>query len=234
MTNLLDRRIHFDPHTSQRQITFAIPDIAMSMITTILNGIRKEAPKLQLVMADAALSRTDYAEGVELLLEGKLDFLMSFYMNEAPQGITLHYLQSQNWSVFARANHPISNTPSLIEWASYDHIQIISGKEGRSPITDALTNNNLKRNISLKTNSFLQALHTVADSDLLLTTMQPLATPLATHLKLKTMPLPLDIPAIPFCIMTRENKHDPLSSWLLKQSLHYLAEAGWNIKNTQN
>ncbi len=230
ISNLLESRASFDPLNSDRQITFAIPDIAQSMVTTLIKGLRQSAPQAQFVMSDAPLAKTDYEEGIKLLLEGKLDLLMSFYINEAPKGITLHYLESQTWSIFARADHPISNQPTLEEWTSYDHIQIASGEKGRSPITDTLANTGLKRNIGLKANSFLQALHTVADSDLLLTTMTPLATELGQHLRLREIPLPLEVSAIPFCIMTRNIEYDPLSSWLLEQSLHHLADAGWKIK----
>jgi len=216
LTNIVEQDMSFDPKTTNRQITLAIPDIAQSLISKIFNALRLEAPNANIVMANAVLEITDYEEGVKQLLNGNIDLMMSFYINEVPQGVHIEKLQSQTWAVFANENHPISDRPSLEEWASYQHIQVVSGKEGRSPITDLLANTKIKRTIGLKVNSFLQALHIVAESDLLLTTMGPLASSSAERLGLKKIILPMDVPTIPFCILTRSNSFEPLSDWLLK------------------
>lgn len=222
---LVESGIHFDPQLSERKITLAIPDIAQAHTATIVNGLRKDAPNIKIVLADSSIKITDYSEGTKLLLSGKIDLMMRFYMNETPQGIHIAPLEQQAWSVFVRNEHPISNKPSLEEWTHYEHIQIASGNEGRTPITDVMTSTHLKRHVGLKVNSFLQALHIVAESNLLLTTMGPLASPIAKRLNLREIPLPLDVPPVPFCMMTRSLEHDALSAWLMKSALSYLCKS---------
>ncbi len=229
LSALIENDNSFNFRETHRQITLAIPDIAQSMITDVVNQIRQDAPNLDIVMANSSLEMTDYDEGIRLLLNGKIDLLMSFYIGQAPQGIHLEKLDNQQWSVFANSRHPISSAPSLEEWASFRHVQIASGEKGRSPITDLLANTNVSRKIGLKVSSFLQALHIVAESDLLFTTMVPLARPIASKLSLKEVPLPLSVPDVPLCIMTRAIQFDPLSNWLLEQVLNKYQASNENV-----
>jgi len=219
---LVESSGRFDPKTSDRQITVAIPDIATALTSTIIKGFQQDAPNITIALPDSSIKVTDYSEGITLLLNGKIDLMMSFYVNNTPKGIHCEPLEKQTWSVFARHDHPISNKPSLEEWASYDHIQIMSGSGGRNPIADVMANTKLKRNVGLKVNSFLQALHILTTSDLLLTTMGQLAAQIAKPLNLREIPLPLEVPPVPFFLLTRSTEYDALSAWLMKSTLKYL------------
>jgi len=219
VTRFVESGSGFDPASSTRTITLAIPDIAQSITAAIVNQLRANAPSISIQLANSSLEITDYTTGTKLLLDGQLDLLLSFYQSDAPKGIELIHLGSQSWSVIARQNHPISNQPTLEEWASYDHIQITSGEAGRTPVSDVLATAQVVRNVCLRLNGFLQALHTVAESDLLLTTMTPLVTPLTKRLALQELPLPFEMPNIPCCIMTRDTEQDPVSAWLINQIL---------------
>lgn len=219
---LVESGIRFDPKLSDRKVTLAIPDIATALTTTIINGFKQDAPNMQIALADSSIKITDYSEGIQLLQNGKVDLMMSFYVNDTPQGIQKEPLEQQTWSVFARKDHPISDKPTLEEWASYDHIQIMSGSKGRNPITDILANTQFKRNVGLRVNSFLQALHVLTESDLLLTTMGPLASQIAKPLNLREIILPLDVPPVPFFVLTRSTEYDAFSEWLMSSTLKYL------------
>jgi len=209
----------FDASTTNRSVTLAIPDIAQSITAKIVNQLRAEAPNLRINLAKGSLDITDYSEGLTLLLNGNVDLLFSFYIGDVPVGVDKRSFANQSWSVIARRDHPISSAPTLEEWASYGHIQINSGATGRTPVDDLLATFKVSRQVCLKMDGFLQALHMVASSDLLLTTMTPLISPLVDTLALTEVPLPFEIPPVPCCIMTRAVDDDPISAWLLDQAL---------------
>jgi len=217
----------FVPTPFAQKIQTPLQSIVHSVNELVKTGasyrLRADAPNTDIQLAEASLEITDYTEGMKLLLDGKIDLLISFYINDVPTGVSRKHLKNQSWSVVARKNHPISDIPDLKEWASYGHIQINSGETGRNPVTDVLASHKLSRKVCLKMNGFLQALHVVAESDLIFTTMTPLVTPLVKHLSLREIPLPFEIPPVPCCIMTRAIEHDPLSAWLLDRASSVLS-----------
>jgi len=216
---IVETSVMFEPASYNGEIVLAIPDNAQSLIASVVNKMGESAPGASVRIVSTALQTTDYDEGINQLLNGKLDLIMSFYRGDVPDGIELQKLNNQKWVVFARENHPISKNPSLEQWATYQHIIIESGNEGRSPITDMLANTPVKRKVGLKATSFLQALHLVSETEFLFTTMYPVIGPVANKLNLRQLVLPLSVPDVPFCVMTRTRQNDPLSDWLVEQVL---------------
>ena len=92
-------------------------------------------------------------------------------------------------------------------------------------IEDAAVLAGARRRVGLQVDNFLQALHVVAQTDLLFNTMSALAGPLARKLNLREITLPLQVPPIPMSIATRATTYDPLSKWLSERALSSLNSA---------
>lgn len=215
ITGLIERGVNFDPATTDREIVIATLDIALTLAMSIGDEMRKVAPNLRIRMVGLG-------QGATLLLDGEVDLVIDYYKEVTLAGLELTHVANLDWGVFSRTDHSISHTPSVKEWAKYEHIQVSAAGIDRNPIGEAAAILKVKRKVSMQVNNFLQALYVVSQSDLLLTTMVPLATPFAQQLGLRKMPLPLDVPAVPMCITTRATLHDPLSAWISSHALKAL------------
>lgn len=68
-------------------------------------------------------------------------------------------------------------------------------------------------------NGARRALHMVAESDLLFSTMGHLAAKPAAQLGLKRVEMPFPIAPIPMALVSRASRFDPLSQWLVQRAL---------------
>ncbi len=187
-------------------------DLALSHVMDISNALRKAAPNIRIKL-------TDPRHGMTRLLNGEVDLVIAFFRHDAPSGLALTHINNLTWSTFVRPDHAISNQPTLQEWANFGHVQVDTGPVSRSPIDDAAVLAGVNRRVSLQVSNFLQAIHVVAQTDLLFNTLSALAAPLAKQLNLREIKLPLEVTPIPMSIATRATQHDPLSRWLSEQAL---------------
>lgn len=205
--NLIVNGGEFDPAKTARDVVISGVDITLGLQMSIVARLRQLAPGLRISL-DALNT------GVASLASGETDLLLALYPEQPPGSIARHPLAAMEWGVLAAAHHPISDEPSLEEWLSYAHVQVSTGAGARSPINDALNALGVDRTIGLQTRLFLSALHAVAASDMLFTTLTGLAEDMAERLKLRRVTLPIDVPAVPAAILVRESSHDAFSAWL--------------------
>lgn len=213
-SSLLTMGKSFDPATSDRQVVVAIAENAHAIAVALTAAIHAEAPNMRVKISAFDLEATEYGPGISQLMSGELDLILSFYRNDVPSGLQLHQLDTQSWATFVRHDHPISDTPDMNEWTAYPHIQIITGPSGRNAVDTAVAAQDAARHIGLQVHSFLQALSSVAMSDMLLTTMVPVVYPISQKLGLREIKTPLDMPDVPMCFISRATRHDPFSKWL--------------------
>lgn len=207
LVSLVESGTTFYPATSTREIVIAAPDICFGHAQRICQRLADAGPMLRMRITGAS-------NGVDRLIRGDIDLLLTLYQDQFPAAVTAHVLPNAHWSTLVRQGHPISANPTLQEWASYDHVQVHTGKSGRSPINDALTLAGAGRRVALKVDSFLSALHASASSDLLFTTMADLAAPHSARLGLRRVALPIEVSPVPFRAVLRNRSSDSFSKWL--------------------
>lgn len=197
----------FNPLTTDRTINIAAADVCLNHCLTVVNALIESAPNINTSLSSAknATSR---------LINGEVDLLLSLYKTEFPAGLQTTPLTNIRWCVLANANHPISESPTADEWASFGQVQVRTGPQGRNPVGDAARLANIERVVRLRVSSFLAALHVVAETDLLFTTLEPLAAVQAERMGLRVLKCPLSIPEIPMTLVTRDTRHDMMSQWL--------------------
>ncbi|MEM9523197.1 MAG: LysR family transcriptional regulator [Pseudomonadota bacterium] len=216
VANLIVGGAQFDPKSSDRQIVIAARDLAFQPTMAIYRSLTADAPNLRFRIVDAD-------DAADRLLGGQIDLLVSIYHNDLPKGLELHNVTNLGWSTFARKGHPISSDPSVEEWASYKYVQVYMGPDTKNPVEDAVAVGNTKRVAGLQVDSFIKALHMTSQTDLLFTTLGPLARPMAGTYGLREITPPVKVPLIPMGIGTRATKYDPMSKWLLTRSLAVLS-----------
>jgi len=214
LLTMVDVGYGFDPKASHRRATFAFPDNALAWALKMKSTIEAAAPNVTLDLVGTDLVTADYEKGIQDLLTGQVDLVLSFYRSSVPNGLELIPLASQRWITLAAADHMISVEPDPHEWCKYEHIQVGSGSTGRDPISDVLAGLSLKRQVSLKLDNFLQALTVATMSEFLFTTMSPVILPLADQLGLRKIVTPIDVPAVPMALICRARRFDPFSKWL--------------------
>lgn len=205
--SLVDSGTTFDPIRSTRELVVAAPDICFGQAQRLCKYLAQAGPKLR-------LRTTGASNGVDRLIQGEVDVLFTFYRDQFPAAVTAHMLPNAHWSTLVRRDHPISSKPTLLEWATHDHVQVHTGKKGRSPINDALAVAGADRRVALQVDTFLSALHATASSDLLFTTLADLAEPQSEQLGLRRVMLPIDVAPVPCRVVLRNRANDVFSNWL--------------------
>ncbi len=205
--SLVESGTTFDPVTSTREVVVAAPDICFGHAQRVCQRLADAGPRLR-------LRTTGASNGVDRLVRGEVDVLFTLYRDQFPAAATAYVLPNAHWSTLVRQDHPIKSKPTLGEWANFDHVQVHTGKGGRSPINDALAVAGADRRVALKVDTFLSALHATASSDLLFTTMADLAAQHASQLGLRRVALPIDVFPVPFRAVLRNRSSDSFSKWL--------------------
>lgn len=207
ISNLISGGDIFDPATSNRDVVLAGVDITLGPQMAIMRRLRQDAPNLNIKL-------DVHAKSISSLIATETDVLFALYPETYPSSITQYNLGSMHWGVLVNNDHPISNTPTLDEWLNYSHVQVTTGTHTRSPINDALYQLNVKRKIGLQVDLFLQALHAVAASDMLFTTLTTLTEDFSATLGLRRVELPFDVAPVPAAILVRNTHYDSFSTWL--------------------
>lgn len=205
--SLVESGTTFDPKNTTREAVVAAPDICFGHATQVCRRLAQAGPELRLRMTRAS-------NGVSRLIKGEVDVLFTLYQDQFPAAVTAHAITNVHWATLVRKDHPIKAKPTLDEWASFDHVQVHTGKGGRSPINDALAVAGADRRVALKVDTFLAALHAAASSDLLFTTMTELANQQSVQLGLRRVALPFEVSPVPFRVVLRNRPGDGFSNWL--------------------
>ncbi len=214
VVSMIDVGYGFDPDTSHRRAVFSFPDNALIQALEIKKAVEAAAPEVTLNLVGQDLATVDYERGLQSLLTGEIDLMLSFYRGSVPNGLELLPLPPQDWISLVSASHPISDRPDLEEWCHYGHVRVSSGQGGRNPVGDILASLSKERHIALQTSNFLQALIATMQSDYVLTTMSPIILPLANQLGLRQIKTPIDVPQVPLALLCRTQRFDPFGRWL--------------------
>ncbi|MFH0176502.1 LysR family transcriptional regulator [Streptomyces cacaoi] len=177
--------------------------------TALITAIQRQAPGVQLRLP--AESGTDTPE----LRRGEVDLESSSGRPTLPD--IRHRLVGRDQLVVAvRRGHPLTEGPlSLERYAAAEHLTVSRRGRLRDPIDDALTTLGHERRVVAAGPTAAFALQLAPETDLVLTLPDAVTRAARDQLGLITLPLPLEMPAIPLYLLWHQRYDDDRAhAWL--------------------
>jgi len=205
----LVRPVHFDPAAATGRVCIAAPDIVAYMIVPgLIRLFAQVAPGLDLEIKKWS------PEWRSQLDEGSIDLTVGVPAGDEPN-LRSRPLVDTRWVCALRSGHPALAQPWTAEnFARLDHLVVSLTGRGGGPIDAALEEMGLSRRIGLRVPYPLLSPLLVAETELVLTTPQWLATKLAAYVAIEVRQPPLRLPPIRAPMVWHERSHrDPRHRW---------------------
>lgn len=206
----------FDPATSQRRFALMIPDHVVNLVLApLMARMAKEAPGVRLDVTPwrgAALRAEDFPRHVDLVINCHPDAFPGFHRQR---------LFGDSDSLAVRRGHPQAAKLRRMEvFLKARHVAVIGRGLAEDPIDTWLLARGIHRRIALSVPSYLQALHTVARSDLVAFVPGRLIGSLSDQLGLVSATPPIQPDGDEeFLFWPTRNQNDPGSTWLRRHVL---------------
>lgn len=205
----LVRPVRFDPSAATGRICIAAPDIvAYMLVPALIRRLAAEAPGLELEIVQWS---PDWRRRID---EGELDLTVGIPAG-SEANLRSRALVETRWVCTLRSGHPALGaawTPAT--FAGLDHILVSLTGRGGGPIDAALAELGLSRRVGLRVPYPLMSPLLVAETDLVLTTPEWLATKLSTQVAIVIREPPLPLPPIRAPMVWHERSHrDPRHRW---------------------
>ena len=215
LRRVLDKPAPWDPTSSRRTFSLIAPDFTCLAFPRIYGELTSVAPgcSLELLPVKPTMFR-DVAGG-----QSDLAFFRT--LDPAAEVLPSHLCTLEN-AVFMRRGHPAFSRWGLDAWLEYPHIRIrVVG--GDSPVDDATSQRDLKRQLGPVVTNFLMIPHLLMGSDLLFTGPYGILSSLMSRFDLVAAPCPLAIDDLELSLYVSEQAaEDPALVWfqeLIRQSL---------------
>ena len=204
----------FDPAKDARVITFAaIDNVASIYAGPIIERFRTAAPSMQISFRPIARK-----EALASLADGSVDLALGFF-GAVPDQFAVAKLYTESYSVVARNGHPITRGAlTLKRYVACDHLLVSLSGDLTGIVDTTLSGMELKRRVVAAVPLFLQALATVAETDLICTVPARLARRHANKFGLAVLKAPLAIrPFTVSAVWHRRTTSDPTATWIRNQ-----------------
>jgi DNA-binding transcriptional LysR family regulator len=213
----------FDPRTTSRRFRIAASDyVEFLLLPRFLGTLASEAPQIEVWV------RPFSDDALGALQRGDLDLVLGVLGPQAG-GHPFEHLQmlSERLVCVVRQGHPLSRGRlTLARYAAARHILIAPRGRPGGPIDDALAARGLERKITVAVPHFLGAPHIVAETELVLTVAERIATSFASVLPLRILELPFELPSIHGSMLWHErNAADPAHTWFRQRLAEMAAQA---------
>lgn len=209
----LGREDSFTPATSNRRFVISTTDyVECVLIPPLIRRLQSEAPGVRI---EIEILRDRLPE--QALANGEVDLVLGFdeYMQVPGSLRTETWLTEPLAGLVAREHPVVTERITLAQLTELPHV-FHSPLGTRESIVDSwLASQDLKRSISVNSQSYMSAAAIVSQSDHLLVLPHKVATMLAAALPLKTVTLPQDLPAYHLnCVWHPLHDRQPALQWL--------------------
>jgi DNA-binding transcriptional LysR family regulator len=209
----LGREDSFVPATSNRRFVISTTDyVECVLIPPLIRRLQTEAPGVRI---EIEILRDRLPE--QALANGEVDLVLGFdeYMQVPGSLRTETWLTEPLAGVVAREHPRVGENITLAQLTELPHV-FHSPLGTRDSIVDTwLASQNLKRSISVNSQSYMSAAAIVSQSDHLLVLPNRVAEMLAEALPLKRVRLPADLPAYHLnCVWHPLHDRQPALQWL--------------------
>ncbi|MEO8837348.1 MAG: LysR family transcriptional regulator, partial [Herbaspirillum sp.] len=212
----LQKTVHFDLSTTQRQFTIAMGDPFDSlMLPPLMERIGPAAPGIEV---EAIFSRRRQVEAA--LLEGSLDMAVDVMIPTSSDIVQAPVL-SEPLVVLARRDHPeIQGSIDFDTYLKQSHIQVSSRRRGLSIEDHSLRRSGLTRRVSVRCQHYAAACHIVSQTNMLMT--MPRSFALLTNQSFHNQMLAAPFPSLRlelFLYWHVRSDNDAAARWLREQIL---------------
>ncbi len=201
----------FDPLTSDRCFTVATSDIGeMVLLPPLLRELRRQAPGISLRIVVPAEAEIGTA-----LQSGRIDLLVGYFPKGLGQDVFQQRLFTHGFMCIARQNHPgIATSLDLRGFARLEHVTVRSAGRSQQLIDKQLEKLGVTRILRVETPYHSGLPQIVAQSDLVATVPEALATSFAPALQLRCFSPPFKLPRITIRQYWHRRQHsDPANRW---------------------
>lgn len=200
----------FDPEHSECRFRLGTVDaIGSVIIPSLLSDLGRTAPRVTV-----GVTNVFPQEAVAALDAGRIDaaLLPEF---DYPARIAVTRLYPEDFVFAVRNGHPLSERPSLAEFAAGAHLLVSAEGARRGFVDDLLELHGLTRRIALTVPSFLWALAVVGETELIAAAPRALAVRHAARFGVQLREPPIPIQPDHIClIMPTAAAADPTMRWL--------------------
>jgi DNA-binding transcriptional LysR family regulator len=201
----------FDPATSTRAFHVFIADNASDLLLPpLLKRLAVNAPGVSIRVQAVAGGLLDPLE-----LTRYLDLAVACVPGLFT-GFRKQYLYTDRDACAVRRGHPMTRQIARVEaFLEMKHVAVIGREFSEDPVDTWLRTEGHERNVALSVPHYLQALHLVAQSDLIAIIPQRLIHVCATDFHLDVVAVPLDVGTFDeFLLHPARGETDPGSVWL--------------------
>lgn len=211
ITDIIQPPSH-DPSQMQGEIVIATRDNELATILPkAIQQINSEAPGLKLRIVSLQ------GDNLSSLEHHQVDFVLT---GSESKSATLHrcLLYKERFVCLASSQHvDLTEKISLEKYVSMKHCLVTISGFGTSIVDDCLSQKGLKRDIVVRVPHFLAAAFIVADSDLITTLPEKVASLFSQNQRITLLEPPLKLPHFPIYLYWHtRNQHNPIHQWIKK------------------
>ncbi|MGE0628258.1 MAG: LysR family transcriptional regulator [Hyphomicrobiaceae bacterium] len=185
----------FDAARSQRRFTIGAPDaISAVLLPHLLAALGKQAPAIdiglvQLLPQHRGRPTSQVWHQTLTELESRALDLAILPIGEVSPRFASHKLFDETFVVTMRKGHPFASKPSLKRYCSMSHLLVSLTGDAYGVVDEALKQQGLRRRVALTVPSFMMALSTLSQTDLLGTLPRHVVMHCANQFGLETVDL---------------------------------------------
>lgn len=233
---LIARAEPFDAARSRRRFTIGAPDaISAVLLKHLLESFGRQAPGIdiglvQLLPRHRGRPTSQVWQNTLNELESSSLDIAILPIDDVPPRFVAHKLFDEDFVVTMRKGHPFVRNPTLERYCSkMCHLLVSLSGDAHGVVDEALAQQGLSRRVALTVPSFMMALSTLAETDLLGTLPRHLVANRAKQFGLVTVELPVLRRRDPVCaIASKAAMMDAGVAWLF----NLLKEIAWDGKRS--
>jgi DNA-binding transcriptional LysR family regulator len=201
----------FDPSRSTRTFRVSVSDNATDLLLpALLKRLQREAPNVSLRIqagARGAIDQTDPGRDLDVAVACYPKNFKGFYQRR---------LFTDRDACAVRRNHPLrKRLRRQKDFLAARHVAVVGRTVMEDPVDTWLRHEGFARNVALTVPHYLQALHVVAQSDLIAVIPERLIRAYASALRLEGLAVPLDAGTFDeFLLHPAPTHSDPGCVWL--------------------
>ncbi len=219
----INLRTSFEPATSDRAFTIGMTDIGeIYFLPALIERLRRDAPCVTLsTVRDSGVNLRDEMES------GKVDLALGL-LPQLKAGFFQRRLFTQSYVCLMRRGHRLAKRKmSAAEFASAEHLVVISAGTGHGKVDELLKRSGIERSVRLTVPHYVSVGHILQGSDLITTVPERLADRLLQPFDLVKVPHPARLPEVSINVFWHAKYHRaPANHWLRGLVFELFGHAG--------
>ena len=201
----------FDPARAERVLTIA-PNgyVEFVLVPAIVAKLQAVAPgiRLRLTPYGNDLAETGVVSGTTALVLGRIV--------DPPDNLVVQHVMDEGLACIVRSGHPdIGESITRVQFERLKHVNVVPPGRMRAGLFQALSQQQLKRDVAISVTNFFAVAEMVAVTDYCATLPYLICRRLALDPRLKVLPAPVDLGTFPVEMAWHVRyRHDPAHRWL--------------------